>query len=129
VKSQHNVFVVDDDASARNGLARLMRAAGYHVYTYTSAKEFMATIHPKISGCVVLDIRMPRMSGIELAEKFIKYSQHLSIIFVTANDDPQIRKQANKMNAVGFFRKPVDGTALIDAINWSFKTTSKENND
>jgi FixJ family two-component response regulator len=75
----------------------------------------------------VLDARMPGLTGGELAEKLTEYNQNLSIIFVTADDDPKTRTKANEMNAVGFFRKPVDGTALLDAIEWTLKSRNAGN--
>jgi FixJ family two-component response regulator len=128
VKTEHNVFVVDDDESARNGLARLVRAGGYHVITYASATEFMLTLNSKITGCVLLDARMPGISGEELASELMKYSENLSIIFVTADDDPETKQKAKEMKAVGFFRKPVDGTALLDAIDWVLNSDHIDNN-
>jgi FixJ family two-component response regulator len=120
MECKQHVFVIDDDKSARTGLARLVGAAGYDVSTYASANAFLATLHPKITGCVILDSRMPLVSGEELAAKLTKYGQRLAIIFVTADDDTEVKRKAKKMGAAGFFRKPVDGTALLDAINWSF---------
>jgi two-component system response regulator FixJ len=127
MKSEHNVFVVDDDPSARKGIARLVRAAGYNVCTHGSANEFLATLNPTVTGCVILDARMPGMSGEDLAAKLTKYRERLSVIFVTADDDPVVKQKANKMGAAGFFRKPVDGTALLDAINWSFNEIDANN--
>ena len=126
MKDKQFVFVIDDDKSARNGLARLVRAAGYNVSTYSSANEFLATLYLNISGCVILDARMPGMSGEELAVQLEKYEGKLSIIFVTADDDPAIKQKAKKMGAAGFFRKPVDGAALLDAIDWAIR--EKTNN-
>jgi FixJ family two-component response regulator len=128
MKKEHYVFVVDDDKSARNGLARLLRTAGYNVRPYASATEFLINLSPEISGCVVLDARMPGLTGEELAEKLADYGRNLAIIFVTADDDPQTRTKANEMNAVGFFRKPVDGTALLDAIDWALKSGNSDKN-
>ena len=126
MKDKHQVFVIDDDKSARNGLERLVRAAGYNVSTYSSANEFLATLYPNISGCVILDARMPGMSGEDLVEKLMGLGENLSIIFVTADDDPAIKQKAKKMGAAGFFRKPVDGAALLDAIDWAVR--EKTNN-
>jgi FixJ family two-component response regulator len=127
MKSENNVFIVDDDASARKGIARLVRAAGYSVYTHASANEFLAKLNPTITGCVILDARMPGMSGQDLAAKLMDYSENLHIIFVTADDDPAVKRKAKEIGAAGFFRKPVDGTALLDAINWSFNTIDSNN--
>jgi FixJ family two-component response regulator len=120
----HSVFVVDDDLSARNGLARLLRTASYDVRSFASANEFLDALGSEVSGCVVLDAGMPGLSGEELQVELTARGVHLSIIVVTANDGPETRRKAEAMKAVGFFRKPVDGTALLDAIDWVLRSSS-----
>ncbi len=115
------IYLVDDDVSARHGLARLMRAAGYEVREAESGAELLASLRSEPSGCVVLDARMPGMSGEELQQELIDRGFHLPLIFVTADDDPETRDKAQRMKAAGFFRKPVDGTALLDAIVWALR--------
>jgi FixJ family two-component response regulator len=112
------VIVVDDDPSARKGLARLLRAAGYEVRDFASAKEFLNTLDPDTSGCIVLDARMPGLSNQELQKELKARDVHLPIIVVSADDDVETRQNAKKINAAGFFRKPVDGVALLDSIKW-----------
>jgi len=121
--TDRTIFVVDDDASARHGLARLIRVAGYEVRTAGSAREFLACLGPEPSGLVVLDARMPGMSGEELQQELIDRGVCLPLIFVTADDDPKTRRRAQQMMAAGFFRKPVDGIALLDAIAWALRPT------
>ncbi len=116
------VFVVDDDQSARRGLARLLRAAGHDVREFASANEFLDALEPEVSGCVLLDLRMPGLSGEELQAELESLRVDLPIIVVTADDDPATRRQAHAMKAAGFFRKPVDGTALLDAIAWALRS-------
>ena len=117
------VFLVDDDRAARSGLARLLRAAGYPVREFASANEFLDALEPDVSGCVlVLDARMPGLSGEELQAELEARDVDLPIIVVTADDEPETRLAAQKMKAVGFFRKPVDGTALLDAIDWALQS-------
>jgi FixJ family two-component response regulator len=115
------VFVVDDDPSARKGLARLLRTAGHEVRDYASAKEFLDILDSETCDCLVLDARMPGLSGEELQAELRARGVHLPIIVVTADDDPETRKKAHRMGAAGFFRKPVDGTALLDAIAWALR--------
>ena len=128
MKIEQHVFVVDDDKSARNGLERLIRTAGYNVHSFATTSAFMKFIESENQGCVLLDARMPGSSSDELKQKLFKYSQKLDVIFVTADDDDDTRKKAKELNAVGFFRKPVDGTALLDAIEWALKPGNPENN-
>jgi FixJ family two-component response regulator len=124
MKSERCVIVLDDDPSARRGIARLLRTAGYCVRVYESANELLENITKEDSGCLVLDARMPGMSGGELKAELDRRNIDLCIIVVTGDDDLDIRKNANNMEAVGFFRKPVDGTALLDAVEWALRSSS-----
>jgi FixJ family two-component response regulator len=119
------VYVVDGDSSARRGLARLLRAAGHEVHDFASANEFLDALGPEICGCLVLDVRMPGLSNKELQEALEERGICLSIIVVTADDNDETRRHAEEMKAKAFFRKPVDGTALLDAIDWALRSTGK----
>ena len=122
------VFLVDDDPAARNGISRLLRVAGYDVRSFASSNLFLDALTSEECGCLILDSRMPGLSGKELKEELTARGVHLSIIIVTADDDPETRREAEEMKAVGFFRKPVDGTALLDAIDWAIQPRSTDNN-
>ena len=130
MKKQNNAYVVDDDASARGGLTRLLIAAGYNVKAYASVGEFVKTFGPDIFGFIILDTRMPGMTGEELLTILEEHGINIPIIVVSGDDDANTRKKAKEMKAVGFFRKPVDGTALLDAIEWALKSgrTGKNHN-
>ena len=117
------VFLVDGDLSARRGLARLLRTAGHDVREFASANELLDSLHPETSGCLVLDAGTPGLSGGELLAKLDALRIDLPIIVISADDEPEIRRRAYAMNAAGFFRKPVDGTALLDAIAWTLRST------
>jgi two-component system response regulator TtrR len=121
------VFVVDDDLSARRGLARLLRAAGHDTLDFASADEFLGAFDSETSGCLVLDARMPGMSGEELQAELLARNARLSIIMITGDDDPETRRKALAMQVAGFFRKPVDGTALLDAIAWALRSGNVSN--
>lgn len=129
MKKDKYIFVVDDDQSARRGIARLLRAAGYNVRVYASANEFLDIITTDDSGCLVLDARMPGMSGDELSAELIRRCIDIPKIVVTGDDDPETKREADKMKAVGFFRKPVDGTALLDAVSWALRSSSTNSNN
>lgn len=120
-----SVFIVDDDLSARKGLARLIRTASYDVRDFASADDFLDDLGSEVRGCVVLDARMPGLSGEGLQAELEARGAHLPIIVVTGDDDPETKRKAKKMNAVGFFRKPVDGPALLDAIDWALRASNK----
>jgi FixJ family two-component response regulator len=113
------VLVVDGDPSARRGLARLLRVAGHDVRECASVDEFLDALKPQMSGCVVLDLRMPGRSGEELQAELESRCADLTIIVVAADDDAETRRNARAMKAVAFFRKPVDGRALLDAVAWT----------
>ena len=115
------VFVVDDDDSARSGITRLLRTAGHDVRSFASADEFLNAFDPEEFGCMVLDARMPGMSGEELQMELKTRGVRLPIIVISADDHPATRRSAQRMNAAAFFRKPVDGSALLDAIEWAVR--------
>ena len=122
------IFLVDDDSSARKGLARLLHAAGYDVRDFASAKDFLDALGSEASGCLVLDARMSGISNEEVLEELKARNIHLPIIVVTGDDDSETRRKAQKMKAAGFFRKPIDGPALLDAINWALQTNMSDVN-
>jgi FixJ family two-component response regulator len=126
MNKEKHVYVVDDDPSVRIGIGRLLRAAGFNVRIFSNANEFIDFFNPSEFGCLILDVRMPGMSIEELVAEISQMSNAIPIIVITADDDKETRKTAQGINAVGFFRKPVDGPALLDAINWAFRSINKE---
>jgi FixJ family two-component response regulator len=123
------VFVVDVDPSARQGLVRLLSAAGQNVRNYASITDFLAALEPGICGCLVLDAEVPGKSGLELLEEIKTRNADLSIIMISAKDDRVTKRRCWEMQAVGFFRKPVDGTALIDAVDWALRAKNNRGNN
>ena len=117
-----NVFVVDEDPSVRKGLVRLLNKAGYNVSQFTSLNDFMDVIKPGLSGCVVLDSGIPGLSEKDLQAEFKKHGVCLPFFIISADDDSKIKQRAHKMNASGFFRKPIDGVALVDSIDWAIQS-------
>ena len=112
------VYVVDDDESVRKGLARLMRSVGIESRAYASPEPFLAEAHNQDHACVLMDITMPRMSGLELARRLRERGITLPVIAVSARDDDETRQLARDMGVRFFLRKPVDDQALLDAISW-----------
>jgi len=110
------VFVVDDDASVRRSLKRLLRASGFVVEEFASASDFLNTARASGPGCVVLDVRMPNLTGPELFDRMARTGCALPVIFLTAHGDVATSVRAMKGGAVDFLLKPVDGNALLDAI-------------
>jgi FixJ family two-component response regulator len=110
------VYVVDDDESIRRALKRLLRSAGYHAVTFESAEDFMDSAPNRGEGCLVLDIRLPGMTGLDLQEKLCSSGAKYQVIFMTAHDNPQWQDRAKKAGAVAYLRKPFDEQSLLDAI-------------
>ena len=113
------VFIIDDDPSARRGLSRLVRAAGMRVEAYDSAQEFLERKHYDGYGCILLDIKMPGMNGLELQEELVKADYSMPIIFVSGHADVPMTARAMKKGAVDFLTKPVNGDQLLKVINVS----------
>jgi FixJ family two-component response regulator len=110
------IYLIDDDPSARQGLARLIRAAGYMVTPFSSAREFLDAGPPSGPGCLVLDLRMPEVSGLDLQERLGRECCPMPIIFITGHGDVPMSVQAMKQGAVDFLPKPVDCAHLLAAI-------------
>src|SRR5262249_7370572 len=110
------VFVVDDDLSLRHALANLLRSVGLRVETFGSAREFLAGPHPDAPGCLVLDVRLPGLSGLDLQRELAAAQIDLPIIFITGYGDIPMTVQAMKAGAVEFFTKPFRDQDLLDAI-------------
>ncbi len=121
------VFLIDNDSSARKGLARLLRKAGYDVRDFASVNDFFVDAASGLTGCLVLDIRMPGMLTDEIQKELNTRRICMPIIVVTGDDDPETRDKAKILKATGFFRKPVDGPALLDAINWALQMDKPAN--
>ena len=110
------VFVVDDDASVRKSLSRLASAAGYRVQAYASPGEFLARRPEPGPSCLVLDVRMPGVSGLDLQETLASAVHEIPIIFITGHGDIPTTVKAMKAGAVDFLAKPFAGKDLLDAI-------------
>jgi FixJ family two-component response regulator len=112
------VYIVDDDESVRTGLSRLMRSAGFEARTFESAEQFLKNLHIERPACVLLDITMPNVTGLEVQARLKQKGMNLPVIAVSARDDEETRRLARELGVQFFFRKPVDDQALLDAIAW-----------
>jgi FixJ family two-component response regulator len=110
------IFVVDDDASVRKSLSRLIRSAGYTVEAFASAKEFLARMPSTGPSCLVLDVRMPNVTGLDLQKTLAGAVHRIPIVFVTGHGDISMSVSALKAGAVDFLTKPFDGKALLGAL-------------
>lgn len=111
------IFVVDDDESVRKALKRLLKVHGYRVITFESAEEFLGSAWLRTEGCIVLDMRLPGMSGLELYEKLASIHTDYPVIFMTAHDTQQCKEWVEKTDAVAYLRKPFDQQSLLDALD------------
>ena len=111
------IVVVDDDPSVREALGGLIRSAGLRVETFASAQEFLARPRPVAPGCLVLDIRLPGLSGLDLQKRLAEINLEIPIIFITGHGDVPTSVQAMKAGALEFLTKPFDDQDLLDAIH------------
>lgn len=110
------VYVVDDDAAVRDSLALLLKSVALAVESCESAVQFLARVGPEAAGCLVLDIRMPGMSGIELQQQLKQRGYELPIIFITGHGDVSMAVQAMREGALDFIEKPFRDQELLDRI-------------
>ncbi|KPK37940.1 MAG: hypothetical protein AMJ69_09825 [Gammaproteobacteria bacterium SG8_47] len=111
-----NVFIVDDDASVRRGLARLLGANGYRTQTFASARELLESGVKAQGGCIILDLKMPDIDGMQLQQRLVDAGINVSIVFLTGHGDLATGVQAMKQGAVDFLTKPVDEQTLLAAV-------------
>ena len=110
------VFVIDDDESIREALHSLIRSVGLSVATFASAHEFMQSVRPDVPACLILDVRMPGLSGLDLQRDLTEANIHIPIIFITGHGDIPMSVRAMKAGAVEFLTKPFRDQDLLDAI-------------
>jgi FixJ family two-component response regulator len=110
------VFIIDDDPSVRRGLSRLIRIGGFNVKSFASAQDFLASQYYNSPGCIVLDLQMPGLSGLDLQAELNKAEYSIPIIFISAHGNVPTTAQAMKEGALEFLTKPVDRDQLLKAI-------------
>ena len=120
------VYVVDDDPSAREGVARLIRSAGLRTKTFASGEEFLAAARPTTPSCLVLDVNLPGLSGLDVQKELIRSGAQIPVIFLTGHGDIPMTVSAVKAGAVDFLTKPFDDEALLAAIRQTLTLDRKE---
>lgn len=125
--SHQTVFIVDDDEGVRNGLALLLDAVEQNYELYSSAFDFLKHYDPNKEGCLVLDIRMPRMSGLDLQDQLNQQQSSLPIIFITGHGDIPMAVEAMRKGALDFIRKPFREQELLDRINEALLLNQSQN--
>jgi len=111
------IAIVDDDEALREGLKSVMQAGGFLTNAFASAEEFLDSSQRRNTTCLLLDVRLPGMNGIELQRRLLDANSPFPIIFVTAHGDAAIRDLVMKAGAAGFLNKPVRSDALLEEIN------------
>jgi FixJ family two-component response regulator len=115
------IAIIDDDASVRATTDSLVRSLGYVVYTFASAEDFLRSNRLNDLACVIADVQMPGMSGVELQAHLLAKGNYVPFIFFTAFPDDQIRTQALKAGAICYLTKPFDGDSLIQGLQVALK--------
>src|SRR5436190_19853028 len=123
------VYVVDDDISIRDALQNLLRSVGLTVKIFSTPQEFLASQRPETAGCLVLDIRLPGLSGIDLHRRLIESNIQIPVIFITAHGDIPMSVQAMKAGAVEFLTKPFRDQDLMDAVQVAIERDRKRRNE
>ena len=116
------IAIVDDDESVRNAVQGLMKVAGLPAQAFASAEEFLRSGQQHDAGCLIADIRMPGMSGLELQARLNAERCRMPIIFITAHGDAKMRMQALRAGAVEFLAKPFDDEALLESVRAALET-------
>jgi FixJ family two-component response regulator len=120
-ESEAIVFVVDDDVSVREALESLVRSAGFKVETFASAQDFLAYRRVDTPSCLVLDVRLPGLSGLDLQKRIVEANREIPIVFITGHGDVPTSVRAMKAGAVEFLMKPFSDQDLLDAIQQAIK--------
>ena len=113
------VYIVDDDTLVRRSINRLVRSEGLDAESFATAQEFLDKDIADSPACLIADVRMPELSGLDLYRKMIARGYNMPVIFITGFDTEETRNAAKNKGVVGYFRKPIDSEALIDTIRWA----------
>ena len=115
--SRLRVAVVDDDESVRKALRRLLRAANLDADAFASGQDFIDSLAAQVPDCIVLDLHMPGMNGMDVQQQLARSGLQLPIVVITGHDEPLARSQCLSAGAAAYLRKPLDDEALLDAIH------------
>lgn len=110
------VHVIDDDEAVRESLSFLLRTSGFDVRTYESARVFLEALKEKVRGCVITDVRMPEMSGLDLLKRLNEVAPELPVIVITGHGDIQLAVEAMKSGAADFLEKPFDDERVLESV-------------
>lgn len=124
--TEPRIFVVDDDREVRIALELLLESVGLPVSTYDSAQSFLDAFDPQLPGCIVLDVRMPGMSGLDLQERLAKEHLHPPVIIITGHGDVPMAVRAVQAGAVDFIEKPFNDQALLDSVHKAIELDARQ---
>lgn len=110
------VALVDDEASVRRALERLLRLAGHEVLSFESGREFLDSLNTRRPDCVLLDIQMPGLSGLQVRDRLRETQPTLPVVFITGGDDSELAREGLSGGAIGLLRKPFSRQELLDAL-------------
>ncbi len=125
-ETKPTIFIVDDDPSVRESTKLMLEGAGFSVKTFASARDFLNAKLQEGPGCLILDVRMPGISGLELQEKLVSEKSPLPVIFITGHGTVPMSVRAMKAGAVDFLQKPFEEQDLLDAINTAITRQREE---
>lgn len=113
------VYIIDDDMLVRRAIQRLLRSAGIEAETFATTNEFMESGFRDQNSCLIVDVRMPDLTGLDLQQMMKAKGYNIPLIFITGYDTKEVRETVKKRGAVGYFSKPIDDQALLDTIKWA----------
>jgi len=117
------ITIVDDDESIREALKSLIRSVGFRAETFASGEEFLSSDRLREAACLILDLQMPGISGLELQRRLAALQNRVPIVFITAHGTEEERRRALEAGAVDFLRKPFSEEALLDAVHLALETS------
>ena len=123
------VFVIDDDDAVRKALGRLLRSVGYEAETFVSAEDFLSRNHPDALGCLLVDVQLPGLNGLELQRMLVNANLHWAIVFITGHGDVPMSVQAMKAGAVDFLTKPFNDEQLLQAVQQALDKSRRERSE
>ncbi len=118
------IAIVDDDESVREATKSLVRSLGYQAATFGSAEEFLGSAQLKSTSCLITDVRMPGMSGVELQDRLIADGRNMPTVFISAFSDERVQQKVLESGAIGYLRKPFEEDRLIECIDTALKGPS-----
>jgi len=121
------ISIVEDDSSVREAAVSLLRSNGFVAESFSSAAEFLSSAGAREPGCLILDLRLPGMNGLELQHRLAVEGRHIPIVFITAHRNPEAQAQAMRAGAIAFLSKPFSEEALLGSIRLALENPTETN--